>query len=880
MNRYDENLKENAFYQRLLDYPLSLEDVSNNDWIICVPRRGTVMEPITLDDILSHILVPNDEIPNRFRTLNNIIVNIKNGKLDVEDRVDYMNSIEILFDETFYHERMKYKVYCIDFPICGNYAATSPIKVIINLRDCIDFLWIETYGRVVFDKITQVCHSSIARYESDNADTSPTLEDTIERMRDLFHFCLDVTLECNVLRDNIKTDDLLYFNLTLATETYMQHVLKEYLFPTITSITSYDDGNLNKRTRNLQDIQMKHLDLQDFQDVITSAKCALKKINQYSTTLGKMHCLKTTFQILADATDQHNEEVLVDADDLIALFAFLIIKLNVNNWIANLTFLKHFMFCRTETQDEAAYLVTTLEAAINYINGPSLFEELYSDANTSQNRVIVEVANCNLENLKRLFPEETLDFCGENPDHNPNLCHPLCACDKCEQILIETRLNTLTCYGYTDDKGRNCLHIACMFGFSEIVDFLLHKGIPCHVADYSGSYPLHHAARHGRIDPLLLLLNVGANVNAMNASGNSALHLAANNGHENCIKGLLCHSQLRENALDLNACNNWGETALHLASKWGYAKIVQMLLQYKIDFSIRNKRNETAMDVAQNENISKLILSFIKANGLESIVESVRFHTPEINELICDTENSWYQGVRPTNFEQFKKTDKLLKAIQNNDLPLSCFYLGIPVSPHINNPNKPTEIPQDNVIRVHYSPPTCHPLCDCPRCVRIMAPIQSVCVEEAKLNVNICNSEGFTPLHVAAQFGRCEMLRLLLDASANCNLQTYQALYTPLHLAVINQRVHVVKELLLSGSCKLDLKDGKGNTALHYACRKNDVRILDLLLTKGADAHIQNKAGKTVLHLAQEKSLFAAVNVITQDRCYLRSPDEDLFTND
>ena len=52
---------------------------------------------------------------------------------------------------------------------------------------------------------------------------------------------------------------------------------------------------------------------------------------------------------------------------------------------------------------------------------------------------------------------------------------------------------------------------------------------------------------------------------------------------------------------------------------------------------------------------------------------------------------------------------------------------------------------------------------------------------------------------------------------------------TPLHIAVINRDIELIK-LLLSKGAKTDIKDSKGKTAIDYALEKKDEELASLLL--------------------------------------------------
>ncbi|KAK9885307.1 hypothetical protein WA026_010801 [Henosepilachna vigintioctopunctata] len=133
-------------------------------------------------------------------------------------------------------------------------------------------------------------------------------------------------------------------------------------------------------------------------------------------------------------------------------------------------------------------------------------------------------------------------------------------------------------------------------------------------------------------------------------------------------------------------------------------------------------------------------------------------------------------------------------------------------------------------------------------------------VEE--ININICNTEGYAPLHVASQYGKSKILRVLLDCGANVNIQVHKTLYTALHLACIFQQIAIVKELVKCSNCNVNARDYRGNTPLFYACSNNDSKIIEILLRNDADYDIKNFKGHTVWDVCQKKMLYCAFKTL------------------
>uniref|UniRef100_A0A672JT74 Ankyrin repeat domain-containing protein 6-like n=1 Tax=Sinocyclocheilus grahami TaxID=75366 RepID=A0A672JT74_SINGR len=107
---------------------------------------------------------------------------------------------------------------------------------------------------------------------------------------------------------------------------------------------------------------------------------------------------------------------------------------------------------------------------------------------------------------------------------------------------------------------------------------------------------------------------------------------------------------------------------------------------------------------------------------------------------------------------------------------------------------------------------------------------------------------GRTPLHLAAYKGHIAVVRILLAAGCDLDIQD-DGDQTALHRAAVLGNADVISALIQEG-CALDRQDKDGNTALHEAAWHGFSQSVKLLVKAGANVHAKNKAGNTALHLA------------------------------
>jgi Ankyrin repeats (3 copies)/Ankyrin repeats (many copies)/Ankyrin repeat len=123
---------------------------------------------------------------------------------------------------------------------------------------------------------------------------------------------------------------------------------------------------------------------------------------------------------------------------------------------------------------------------------------------------------------------------------------------------------------------------------------------------------------------------------------------------------------------------------------------------------------------------------------------------------------------------------------------------------------------------------------------------------EKGANVNAVDSKGNTALHMAAKgrgARREEVVQILLNYHADANMRRRDDERTALIIAVQKRQVESIR-LLAAASTHIDVKDGLGYTAIHYAAASGDESAMWILLAKGANVDCVGHYGRTPLHSA------------------------------
>jgi ankyrin repeat protein len=110
-----------------------------------------------------------------------------------------------------------------------------------------------------------------------------------------------------------------------------------------------------------------------------------------------------------------------------------------------------------------------------------------------------------------------------------------------------------------------------------------------------------------------------------------------------------------------------------------------------------------------------------------------------------------------------------------------------------------------------------------------------------------------------------------LDIIRNNTLHARYDGWTALIYASYRNHPEVVK-LLIDGSANLNIRDNGGNTALIWASFNNHIKVVKLLISAGANLNIRNDGGRTALIAASSWNRIEVVKILLEnfaDECIL-----------
>ncbi|XP_034147181.1 transient receptor potential cation channel subfamily A member 1a [Esox lucius] len=405
------------------------------------------------------------------------------------------------------------------------------------------------------------------------------------------------------------------------------------------------------------------------------------------------------------------------------------------------------------------------------------------------------------------------------------------------------------------ELGNTPVMMACSIDNHEALHILFKYSARLCQQNKLGHYPIHKAAFAGAELSMRVLLQKGEelgcstekHINYLDKSYSSPLHLAVRGGNLEVIK--LCIEQGAK--MDQQQCDK--STALHFACTQGATEAVKLLLSKYHEGSdvinIRDGALQTPLHKATMFDNCELI-EYLISKGADINVTDCKSHTPLLLATSC---SAW------------KTVELLLSHGANLKMKdkYGCNFLHLAVLQPKGLNNLPSEVLQHSNVRELLSAEDnegCTPL---HYACRLGIP-ESV---ENMLSLNVSpeqkSNQNKSALHFAAEYGRINTCLRLLEGLTNPRLlnEGDEKGRTPLHLASRGGHVKVVKLLLRKGA--LFHSDYKGWTCLHHAAAEGYTQTMSILLAfnyKLLDKTDDNL--NTALHLASRQGHASAVTLL------------------
>ena len=386
------------------------------------------------------------------------------------------------------------------------------------------------------------------------------------------------------------------------------------------------------------------------------------------------------------------------------------------------------------------------------------------------------------------------------------------------------------------------LHMAAGNGWMDIVTDLITKyKCDTNCKDSHGRTPLHYAVRQNRVEVVRYFINEQhCDPMTRDNDGNTLLHYACHNDHLTIVQYLISKPS-RQNNDGINAYLN-----IILSAFTNY-----IISEAHCNPSCENKNGDTPLHIACRNNCLKITKYLI-------------------SEAHCNPSCANKNGDTPLHI-----------ACRNNCLKITKYLISeAHCNPSCENNNGNTPL---------------HIACDC-RHIDIVQYLLST----GKANPLAKNNNDKIPiyreflsrlplLHLAGREGWMDIIIDLITnykSDTNCKDDIGR---TPLHYAVINNHLEVVRYFINEQHCDPMTRDNDGNTPLHVACDCGHIHIMQYLLSTGkVDPLAKNKNGRIptykqiysksrlpMLHLAAKHGwMDIIIDLITNYKCDTNFKDD------
>lgn len=358
----------------------------------------------------------------------------------------------------------------------------------------------------------------------------------------------------------------------------------------------------------------------------------------------------------------------------------------------------------------------------------------------------------------------------------------------------------------------------CKNGFCLVAQCLLANGANVDICDKRKWTPLLYASKYGHLDIVKLLLESKADMSLSTGNGEDPLYIASSWGHEEIVKELL------KRKANGNTLSTGLRTPLSVAVKKGHKKVLEVLLLNGANVNQRVDHNDTSLIIAARENLLDIVNILLK-NGADITLSD------------CEMENALHNACQTAS----------------NDVIETLLDAGL----DINGPQCEGYSVLHLALMNHNRQ-------------------AALCLLEHNSDVNMI-SNGKTPISLACETGYYDVVEALLNKNVEVNPENDSRPLTPdpLSIAAGNGSLQIAQTLIRSKAI-VNSRNSEGETPLFQATKQGHCRLMKLLIDNEARVNIQDKYGKTCLHLSVCKHKSddmvllllknnAAVNVCTKD---------------
>ncbi|XP_071085923.1 serine/threonine-protein phosphatase 6 regulatory ankyrin repeat subunit B-like [Haliotis cracherodii] len=418
------------------------------------------------------------------------------------------------------------------------------------------------------------------------------------------------------------------------------------------------------------------------------------------------------------------------------------------------------------------------------------------------------------------------------------------------------------CNLHLDDScGNNIIHVACLGGRVEMVNYLLaYNTLGIKSRGRDGRTSIMSAAEKGHLDVFKLLMSKGCDVMLNDDHGDSILHIACSGGSMDMVAYILSLGQF-----DINSRGRWGRTLVMVAAEKGNRPVLDFLVNEGGDLSLMDDENDNILHVAcigGNVEMVKHLLQMNISNinskgkyGRTPVMLAAEFgHKELFYFLVCKGSDLLLVDDNRDTILHIAcggnvKMVKCLLSLDVIDINSRGSHGNTPVMTAASRGNRGvfellvkkqadlSLLNEDNNSILHVA------------CITGNVSIVNFLILKHAVDINSRGKYGRTPVMFAAEFGNNEVFDLLVQHGADVSLRDDDG-NNILHVSCSGVNVKIINVVLMKCMFHINSRGHGGRTSLMWAVEKAQIGVFDFLLKKGADGTLVDDDGDNVLHVA------------------------------
>ncbi|XP_055956990.1 ankyrin-3 isoform X2 [Patella vulgata] len=447
-----------------------------------------------------------------------------------------------------------------------------------------------------------------------------------------------------------------------------------------------------------------------------------------------------------------------------------------------------------------------------------------------------------------------------------------------------------------DTNNNNMLHLACIYGCLDTVQYLLDLGLDVHSRGFNGATPILYCSLSDiePISKIKIILDKGGNIDDIDRGNDNMLHLGCKYGRLETVQclldlGLDVHSRgfnsqtpilycsesqiepvskikmILDNGGNIDDIDENSDNMLHLACTFGRLETVQYLLDLGLDVHSRGFNSQTPIlycSESQIEPVSKIKMILDNGGNIDDIDENSdnmlhlactfgRLETVQyLLDLGLDVHSRGFNSQTPILYcseSQIEPVSKIKMILDNggniddidedsdNMLHLACTFGRLETVQYL----------LDLGLDVHsrgFNSQT--PILHCSESE--IEPVSKIkMILDNGGNIDDIDEDSNNMLHLACTFGRLETVQYLLDLGLDVHSRGFNS-QTPILYCSESQIEPVSKiKMIIDNGGNIDDIDEDSNNMLHLACIYGCLDTVQYLLDLGLDVKSINRSGKT-----------------------------------